>query len=102
MISMELKYCFAACLFLLCRGSFAQPVNDDFTNRIPLTGTNLVIRGSNVGATFEADEPYFGPGTNTVWWSWTAPANGFVRLNSAGSDFTIRGLVATGSTLANL
>ncbi|HXJ62060.1 MAG TPA: Ig-like domain-containing protein [Verrucomicrobiae bacterium] len=58
------------------------PVNDQFTNRIALTGTDLSIVGSNRTASAEASEPAHG-GTaarKSVWWSWTAPANGVAHI----------------------
>ena len=46
------------------------PANDDFTNRIALSGTSVSATGSNVAATVEPGEPGTSP---SVWWTWTAP-----------------------------
>jgi hypothetical protein len=56
----------------------AAPPNDDFANRILLSGTNVSIVASNVGATVEPGEPdhSLSPGRQSVWFSWTAPATG--------------------------
>ncbi|MDB6026257.1 MAG: hypothetical protein JWM68_2480 [Verrucomicrobiales bacterium] len=61
-----------------------SPVNDMFTNATVLTGTNLSITGSSVKATRETGEPSFAVGASgkTVWWNWTAPAKGLLRLDT--------------------
>jgi hypothetical protein len=76
--------------------------NDSFATRIHLTGSYLVVTGSNFNATREAREPIHAdfnlnaePGFRigkmrtgrSLWWSWTAPASGWVRINPEGSDF---------------
>lgn len=84
--------------------SQAQPANDAFANRIQLVGSNAVASGSNVGATWEVGEPYHagnGGGTS-IWWLWTAPADGGVTISTAGSSFdTLLGLY-TGSSVSAL
>ena len=40
-----------------------RPPNDDFANRTPITGTNLLIIESNTNATYEYGEP--GPGSKS-------------------------------------
>ena len=85
----------------------AQPVNDNFTDRIPLTGTRLTTRGSNVGATVELGEygAYDGsrlPTLKTVWWTWTAPADGGLVVSGSESDFPAVVNVQTGSSVSNL
>ena len=57
-----------------------RPPNDNFTNRIPITGASAVVMGTNDGATTETNEPPFGG--NSVWWSWTAPSNGYVTISA--------------------
>src|SRR6266567_9506169 len=86
--------CAGFLVFLLivpCRCAFgaAGPANDNFSNRITLTGTNVAITGSNVGATREMGEPAHAgnPGGQSVWWSWTAPTNGEVVINTDDSTF---------------
>jgi hypothetical protein len=65
----------------------AVPANDRFSNRIILTGTNVTVTGSNVGATKEGGEPDHAgnAGGSSVWWAWTAPTNGELRLTTDGS-----------------
>ena len=80
-------------LSILFGGSLAvkaQPVNDAFTNRIPLTGYSTNISASNVNATKETGEPDRVDGVRygaTVWWSWTAPASGTAQIHTFGSSF---------------
>jgi len=62
-----------------------RPANDDFVNRLPLQGSALSFAATNSGATREPGEPYHGVDTNqlrSVWWTWTAPASGTVRLHA--------------------
>ncbi|MBC8095476.1 MAG: hypothetical protein H7Y43_06670, partial [Akkermansiaceae bacterium] len=55
----------------------AQP-NDEFRLRTVLTGTSTNLVVSNVSATREPGEPLHGGliTSNSIWFSWTAPANG--------------------------
>jgi hypothetical protein len=97
----------------LCAGSVAwaaAPANDRFANRIALTGTNIVVTGTNVGANKEGAEPDHAGnrGGNSVWWSWIAPANGDVTITTDGSTNDLEGpldtllAVYTGSALSTL
>ncbi len=91
------------CLAGLCEAQ-AAPANDAFANRITITGMTNTVTGSNVGATREAGEPIiFGNGGGaSVWWTWTAPTNGLVTIDTIGSSFdTILGIY-TGSSVASL
>src|SRR5688572_31603605 len=84
-------------------GLGAIPDNDNFATRIALVGTNVTTTGSNVGATLEPGEldPSF-EGGRSVWWTWTAPANGAVTITTAGSNFDTMLAAYTGDTLSNL
>ncbi len=63
----------------------APPTNDAFANRVKLTGAHLNLTGfDGLNATSEPGEPLalpFGAG-ETTWWEWTAPTNGWVRLDA--------------------
>lgn len=63
--------------------------NDNFANRIALTGTSVTVTGSNALATAETGEPNNAgvSGAASVWWSWTAPSSGVVTVSTAGSSF---------------
>ncbi|WP_226894598.1 hypothetical protein [Luteolibacter marinus] len=66
------------------------PPNDDFSNRSDLgSAAEFQVDGATIRATRGADDPvselhpdYIGP---NVWWSWTPPEDGIVRMNLAGS-----------------
>lgn len=84
--------------------SFTPPSNDNFANRITLSGQNVTINGTNTGATFESGEPFHAGKTGgaSVWYSWTSPFTGYVSIDTAGSDFDTILAVYTGSTLNSL
>jgi thiol-disulfide isomerase/thioredoxin len=65
----------------------AMATNDDFANATVLTGTNLTVFGNNDAASKEPGEPDHAgdPGGKSVWWTWQAPALGFVTLSTQGS-----------------
>ena len=59
--------------------TFSQPPNDDFVDRILLTGFPVTTTGANVNATAESrdDAGQAGvPGGQSVWWEWTSPKIG--------------------------
>jgi hypothetical protein len=74
---------------LIRRMPAASPANDFFASAFTLTGTRVTTIAANSGSTREAGEPLHADvsGGGSVWWRWTAPANGFLALNTAGSDF---------------
>ena len=78
-----------------------RPPNDNFTNRIVITGLVSTVTGSNVNATMESGEPfhYLSTGGKSVWWTWTAPASGPVVMDTIGSSFDTIMAVYTNSTL---
>jgi hypothetical protein len=85
----------------------SQPANDNFTNRIYLTGLSVSTQGSNIGGTREPGEPVAGniatsSFDQSVWWSWSAPANGLLTVITAGHDFITKLAVYVGTgTLRN-
>jgi hypothetical protein len=62
---------------------YVRPPNDDFTNRIPISGSSATVSGTNSGASKEPGEPDHAgqPGGTSVWWSWTSPFNGYVTIS---------------------
>ena len=84
-----------------CQG---QPANDMFANRTVITGTNINVTGSNVGATQEIGEPSHAGETGgaSVWWSWTAPFAGTVTISTFGSSFDTLLGVYSGSSVSSL
>jgi hypothetical protein len=77
------------------------PSNDNFANRIPLTGLGITTFGYNASATSEPGEPGY-PWVQSVWWSWTAPMSGLVVVEAAGSTAGQYAPVYTGTVLTNL
>jgi len=80
------------------------PANDHFASRIALNGDSLHVLGHHRGATTEPFEPTHGlTDVKSVWWSWTAPANGTVSLIiREGATYTSTLGVFTGDDLAAL
>ncbi len=63
--------------------------NNQFVNRLLLSGTSVQTTGTNVGATRESGEPVHAgvTGGKSVWWSWTATSSGSITISTAGSSF---------------
>jgi hypothetical protein len=74
------------------------PSNDNFSNAITLPGNSGTTNGSNVAATTESGEPTLG-NFNSVWWRWTAPADGTAVFDTSGSDFDTELGVYSGSAV---
>ncbi len=82
--------------------TYPPPPNDDFAERIPVSGPVVNVTGTTAFATGEPDE--FGPGQSSVWWSWTAPVSGAYTITAVGLPGYFYPAVAvfTGSDLASL
>lgn len=80
------------------------PINDGFSARLVLSGSTPSATGTNAGASRQAGEPTHAgnSGGRSVWWSWTAPASGFVTVSTAGSAFDTLLAVYSGTTLEAL
>lgn len=82
--------------------------NDDFTNRIVLSGLPVQVSGDNTFATAEPGEPaHMGqPPSHTVWYQWTAPQSGPIGVLLDASWQTAYQTpvvsVYTGNSLTNL
>lgn len=76
------------------------PSNDNFANRLPLTGLGITTFGYNASATTESGEP--GYPWESVWWSWTAPVSGLVVVEPVGGTTWHNARVYTGTVLTNL
>jgi hypothetical protein len=76
--------------------------NDNFANRVFLTGLPLFTNGSNIGNTQEAGEPAQSGVINSAWWSWRAPSTGTVTFDTQGSNFDTYLSLFTGNDLPNL
>ena len=78
------------------------PLNDDFAEAQTLSGDHVEAPGTTSGATFEPGEPAHGGSTGpSVWYSWTAPRSGLIRLGCPDNYETVVA-VYRGSSLAGL
>jgi hypothetical protein len=97
----------AASIFALAFGPSAQaapPANDDFANPEAIVGDSGTLTGTNVEATVEPNEPDHAgyPAEASVWYRWTAPADGIASFDTCAASFDTRLAVYTGAALANL
>jgi hypothetical protein len=77
---------------------------DDLATALPLTGTSASAHGSNVSFTKEPGEPWHAgnPGGKSIWWTWTAPVNGPVSIDTGGTPFLTLLAIYTGNSVSNL
>ena len=92
---------------LLAIGTSAvAPFNDNFASAVALSGADVTRTGdTNVGATLQAGEATTVAGAlggTSVWYSWTAPANGMVVVDTTTSDFDTLLGVYTGTAVDSL
>jgi hypothetical protein len=80
------------------------PANDNFANSQFISGNSGSISGTNAGATKEAGEPNHAnnSGGASIWYFWSAPADGYVTITTAGSNFDTLLGVYTNSSVSNL
>ena len=81
------------------------PENDSFAKRFHIDAAYTNIVAYNYGASRESGEPDFGIADRagkTLWWTWTAPADGRLNLSTFGSDFDSMLAVFTGEALNTL
>lgn len=84
-------------------GGPTGPANNDFADRVTLSGSSASATGNNTGADKEAGEPnHAQAGGASVWWSWTATSNSRVTISTGGSNFDTLLGVYTGSDVASL
>jgi uncharacterized repeat protein (TIGR01451 family)/uncharacterized delta-60 repeat protein len=78
------------------------PVNDPFTNATAIFGlSGTTVPLTNNAATKEASEPNHvgNPGGRSVWFRWTAPANGIVTFATVSNSFDTLLSVYTGNSV---
>lgn len=80
------------------------PVNDPFTAATMLSGLSGQASGWNLNATKETGEPSHAgnAGSRSVWWQWTAPADGSLSLDTHGSGIDTLLAVYTGAGVSAL
>ena len=80
------------------------PANDAFASAQNITGNSGSVPGRNTDASKEVNEPNHAgnPGGRSVWYAWTAPANGPWTFDTQGSSFdTVLGIY-TGNNVGAL
>jgi hypothetical protein len=80
------------------------PVNDSFSNRITINGTQVTMYGTSIKATKQTGEPKHAgnQGGKSVWWTWTAPSAGTVTIDTLTSNFDTLLAVYTGTSVSAL
>jgi hypothetical protein len=84
---------------------FIPVENDSFSNRTILSGPSIDMQGSTFGQTAEPGEPQHSnvrTMRKTVWYTWTAPDNGWLWLNVQSSDFEPAIAVYDGQSIRKL
>ena len=76
-----------------------RPENDRFDAATVITGEDGSEAGTNLGATLDAGEYHGGLG-GTVWYAWTAPADGAWEFRSSAAQ--LRVLVFAGASIGDL
>lgn len=78
----------------------APPANDNFAAAQLLSGNSGSSSGTNIAATSQPGED--STGGASVWYKWTASADGRVTFRSPVNNFPLTWHVYTGTSLANL
>lgn len=98
-----------ALMLMLPSLASATPANDNFADAQTISGETASVDGTNVGATLESGEPvyvsswpFYDLTSRTVWYRWTAPFSGPVRIDTCASDFDTALGVYTGSAIGSL
>ncbi len=77
--------------------------NDNFASAQIISGSRGDVAGNSMGATVEASEPYHADqGGSSIWYRWTAPANGSFTFDTEGSSFDTVLAVYRGTSVAGL
>lgn len=70
---------------------------DNFVDRTSLGSViSVTSTGTNVGFTGEAGEPAQSGAITSAWWTWTAPTDGVLVVDTEGSNFDTFLTLATG------
>jgi hypothetical protein len=80
------------------------PGRDEFTNATSIMAVSNSVRGASFSATREPGEPGY-PGlstSNSVWYSWRAPATGIVTFDTRGSAIDTALAVYLGNSINSL
>ncbi|HKP90015.1 MAG TPA: hypothetical protein VJT75_08580 [Thermoleophilaceae bacterium] len=89
--------------FTLSLNLVDAPANDDFADAIELTGTGASVDGVTAGATREKGEPLHGQFLEgSVWYTWTAPADGGAIIDLGEGDGLTQLAVYAGDSVDKL
>ena len=82
----------------------SPPPGNNFASTNRLLSASGSASGTNNFATRETGEPLHAgkPGSNSVWYSWTAPAKGVATFRTTGSTFDTLLGIYTGTNVGNL
>ena len=82
----------------------SPPAGDNYASTNTLIGANGAATGTNNFATREPGEPLHAgkPGSNSVWYAWTAHAQGIATFRTTGSTFDTLLAIYTGTNVGNL
>ncbi len=78
--------------------------NDSFAGGIVVTGASGTVSASSRGASRESGEPNHAGlrGSNSIWFTWTAPVSGAAIFQTIGSSFDTLLAIYTGTSVSNL
>ena len=80
---------------------YRSPSNDYYASAQNISGTKGSVTGNTLGAYSEdGDGGHIGSGSS-VWYRWTAPANGAVTFDTEGSEFNTSIIAAVGTPIGN-
>ncbi len=83
-----------------------RPVNDNLADSISISGSFTTNYGSNQEATVEAGEVQITDAEfwvgQSVWYSWTAPSDGTVTMDTVGSNYDTTLTIYQGTEINNL
>lgn len=94
----------SVCLSILTVAVSAAPANDNFANATVINNGNGTVTTTNVGATKEPGEPVhaLNRGGASIWFKYTAPNNGVLKVDTQGSLTNTLLAVYQGSSLNTL
>ena len=77
------------------------PPNDSFADALVIAGSAGTVSGNNLGATKETGEPDHAgsAGGRSIWYRWTAPADGTWNVHTTGSNIDTTLAVYTGGSV---
>lgn len=98
------RFVVALLLLVSLAATAAAQTNDNFADRLTLSGAVVSTTGNNATATAETGEPAHAGNTavKSLWWQWRATAFGRLTVSTAGSNFDTTLGIYTGTGVANL